>query len=209
MQRLRSYVPWCVAAAFLLWAAGASAADVLIGTVIGVRGAVFRENRSERQALTSRQPVHLGDTIIAEDGKAEILLNDGSIVSVGAKSRLVLSQYKSVSNGLTTRFRLLRGVLRLFVNRATSGGEFEIETETAVAAVRGTDWLMEVVPGRTSVAILHGIIAVSGVGAHQNAVVLLEKPGDGIDVTMGEAPGPVHPWSRERLAAVLARASFN
>ncbi len=209
MQRLRSFSPWCVAAVFLLWAASASAADLIIGTAIGVRGVVLRESGGERQALKPHDAVHLGDTIVAEDGKAEILLNDGSIVSVGAKSRLVLSQYKSVSNALTTRFHLFEGVLRLFVNRATAGGEFEIETETAVAAVRGTDWLMEVVPGRTGVAILHGIIAVSGVGAQRNAVVVLQKPGDGVDVKIGEAPGPIHPWSRERLAAVLARASFN
>ncbi|MGO8916536.1 MAG: FecR domain-containing protein [Stellaceae bacterium] len=205
----RSFPAWCVAAAVLFWATGASADDQLIGTVIAVRGEVFRQAGPDRQALTSRQPVHLADTIIAGGGKAKILLNDGSIVSIGENSRLALAQYQSVGNRLTTRLHLFEGVLRLFVNRSTAGGRFEIESETAVAAVRGTDWLIEAVPDRTGVAIIQGVVAVSGLGPHQQATVLLEKPGDGVDVRRGEPPGAVHPWSRERFDTLSAHASFD
>lgn len=210
MQRLRSFASGSAVAVLLLWTAGTAAAESPIGEVLGVRGAVFLAAGAGREALIPRQPVHRADTIIAQDGKAEILLNDGSIISVGSNSRLQLSQYEGTANGrLMARLRLLDGVLRLFVNRATGGGVFEIETETAVAAVRGTDWLIEAVPGRTGVAIIKGTIAVSGVGAQRQAVVLLQRPGDGVDVRRGEPPGPVHPWSHDRFAATLARATFH
>lgn len=210
MQGLRSFRSWCAVAVVLLWTAAAAAAEPPIGEVIGVRGAVFLATGAGREALKPRQPVHRADTIIAEAGKAKILLNDGSIISVGNDSRLRLSQYQgTATGGLMIRLRLLDGVLRLFVNRATAGGGFEIDTETAVAAVRGTDWLIEVVPGRTGVAIIKGVVAVSGVGPQQHAVVLLQRSGDGVDVRRGEPPGPVHPWSHDRFAATLARASFD
>jgi hypothetical protein len=208
MHKLKLLLLGCLAAAFLLRAGCAFAEDALIGTVIGLRGAVFREAGGHRQALTLRAPLHVTDTVVAAAGKVEILLNDGSIVTIGENSRLALAQYQSVANGRTTLLHLFGGVLRVFVNRATAGGEFEIETETAVAAVRGTDWLMEAVPGRTGVAIIHGVVAVSGRGAERQAVAVLEKPGDGVDVASGKPPGPVHPWSRERFAATLARASL-
>ncbi|HYM03633.1 MAG TPA: FecR domain-containing protein, partial [Stellaceae bacterium] len=117
--------------------------------------------------------------------------------------------YQSAANGLKTQLGLLQGVLRFFVKRSIVGAQFEVDTETAVAAVRGTDWLMEATPDRTSVAVLQGVVAVSGRGAPAGAPALLEQPGQGIDVVRGEALKPVHPWSAERLATTLARATFD
>ena len=46
------------------------------------------------------------------------------------------------------RLALVAGALRLFVAKVTPDGNFEVETETATAAVRGTDWMMETTPER-------------------------------------------------------------
>jgi hypothetical protein len=209
MKKLRRFVLGCLLAAILLPPGRAAAASPPIATVIALRGEVFREAGGNRQPLQLRDALRLDDTLVSEAGKAKLLLNDGSIVSLGEHSRLMLVHYQSVANGRSTLLRLFDGVIRIFVNRATAGGAFEIRTETAVAAVRGTDWLMEAVPGRTGVAIISGVVAVSGVGAEASAVVLLQHPGDGVDVAKDKPPEAVHRWAPKRFQSVLARASFD
>jgi hypothetical protein len=206
MGKLGLFVLFCLLAAPV---APAAAAAPTVATVIGVEGVVLREAGGERHALALRDALRLDDTLVSDAGKAKILFNDGSIVSLGEHSRLALVQYQSVANGRSTLLRLFDGVIRIFVNRATAGGAFEIRTETAVAAVRGTDWLMEAVPGRTGVALITGIVAVSGVREDRNAVVLLQHPGDGVDIAESKPPGPVHTWAPKRFQSLLARASFD
>jgi hypothetical protein len=187
----------------------AQAAEIAVAEAIAVRGDVTVESGAAKNPLVLRQALHRGDMVVSGAGKAKILLNDGSIVSLGENSRLRLADYGGTGATLGTRLFLVGGVLRLFVNRTAAGGSFEVESETATAAVRGTDWLIEAVPERTSVAVLHGSVAVSGTGAHASETVLLDAPGLGVDVPRGAAPGAVHPWSKQRFDATLRRASFD
>jgi hypothetical protein len=200
----------CVLLAMWLGAvsAAAQAAEPIIGTVLAVRGEVFRDNGGNRALLAAKTPLYAADVIVSGAGKAKIGLNDGTVICVGENTRVHIAEYQSVSNGLKTRLDLNWGVLRLLVNRSGGGGQFEVESETAVAAVRGTDWLIEVTPERTSVAILQGTVAVAGRGASATAVVLLAKSGQGTDVRRGEPPTAVATWGTERFAATVARASF-
>lgn len=209
MPKLRSYLGYCLVVVAILWTGSARSDDIVVGSVIGVRGDVALETAGERHALALRDPVHVADTIVSGAGKAKIALNDGSIVSVGENSRVVFRDYQSTANGLKTRLGLLQGVLHFFVKRSVAGAQFEVDTETAVAAVRGTDWLMEATPDRTSVAVLQGAVAVSGRGESAGPPALLDQPGQGVDVARGEARMPVRLWSAERLATTLARASFD
>lgn len=208
MRKCLSLPRLCLAAAFLLLAGEVESAEIIVGTVIGLRGDVSLETGSERHALALRDPVRLADTIVSRAGKAKIALNDGSIVSVGENSRMVLQDYQGVANGWTTRLRLLTGVLRLFVNRALAGSRFEVESETALAAVRGTDWLVDATPAGTGVAVIQGTVEVSGRDSQAQASVLLDQPGQGVDVPRGGPPGPVRPWSAQRFGTTLARATF-
>jgi hypothetical protein len=188
--------------------AAAQAGELIIGTVLAVRGDVFRDQGGNREPLAAKTPLHPADVIVSGAGKAKIGLNDGTVICVGENSRVQIAEYQSASNGLKTRLDLKWGVLRLLVIRSGAGGQFEVESETAVAAVRGTDWLVEVTPERTSVAVLQGMVAVSGRGANATAAVLLAKSGDGTDVRRGEPPTAVKTWGAERFAATVARASF-
>ncbi len=208
MRRSQPVAVFCLAAIFCLWAGGARSADIVIGSVIALRGDVSLEAGTEHRALALRDPVRLADTIVSGAGKAKIALNDGSIISIGENSRLVLQEYRSVTNAMRTRLHLIEGVLRLFVNRAIAGGQFEIESETAVAAVRGTDFLIDAKAETTGVAVIDGIVMVSGRGPQAQSSVLLEKPGEGVDVPRGGPPGPVRPWSAQRFGTTLARATL-
>ena len=208
MRYGRNIVAACLVAVAMLAAAPAgSAADVIIGSVLAVRGEVFRAGDGGQTPLAAQAPIHLGDTIVSGAGKAKISLSDGSIISIGENTRLRLSMYQSTSNDFTTRLGLLSGVLRAFVARVIANGQFEIETETAIAAVRGTDWLVDVTPAGTGVALVSGVVAVSS-RAKPEKVVVLDAPGRGTDVAPGGEPTAPHPWAAQRFQTTLERASF-
>ena len=196
----------CLFCAALLWATHSPAAEVIIGSVLAVRGEVSRGDGAKQSPLEAKAPVYLGDTIVSGAGKAKIGLNDGTVISVGENTRLRLSMYQSVSNSFTTRLNVVAGALRLLVARISTGGHFEIETETAIAAVRGTDWLMDVAADMTAVAIITGAVTVSSKG--KPGMVVLDTPGHGTDVARGEAPTNPHAWGAQRLAKALERATF-
>jgi hypothetical protein len=189
------------------WGWGAAAADVVVGSVVAVRGAVFSDAGAGQQPLTVNAPVHRGETIVTVAGKAKIALKDGTILSIGENSRMLVHHSASGASA-NIAVGLVSGVLRPLVVRATTTGRFEVETQTAIAAVRGTDWVIEATPERTSVAVLQGVVAVSG-RTDRKATVVLRSPGQGTDVHRGSAPTPAVPWGTKRLADVLARATFD
>jgi ferric-dicitrate binding protein FerR (iron transport regulator) len=80
--------------------------------------------------------------------------------------------------------------------------EFQIRTPLAIAAVRGSLWIVDAQPGRTSVFVQHGVVAVERRGG-SNIVVLRE--GDGVDVVAERAPLVRKRWGAPRAAALLAR----
>ena len=186
----------------------AFAADATVGSVLAARGAVFVETTGGRQPAASNAPVYRGDTIVTAAGKAKIALDDGSIISVGENSRVRIADYDNTADNARTRLGLISGVLRLLVARVTPSGKFEVETETAIAAVRGTDWVIEAAPDLTSVALVSGVVAVSGRDGQSQASVVLDTPGQGTDVRRGEAPIPAVRWGAQRFTTTVARATF-
>ena len=179
------------------------------GEVIGVRGTVFRIHDGARVPLSKGASVFVTDVIEAgDDGKAQLLLRSGSIISVGEKGRIVLAEFPSTDNQFTTKIDMQQGAIRLFVTHSQAGGHFEVESETAVAAVRGTDWLVEVNSEETAVAVLSGVVAVRS-KASVGGEVLLDKMGDGTDVLRGAAPSKTKTWGAKRLQKTIERASFD
>ena len=185
-----------------------AAAATIIGQVVATRGAVFRESAGRREPAAKGTALELGDTIVTDaGGKAKLQLNDGSIISVGEKARLTLSQYQSDANDYTTRVHAQEGAMRFLFQRALDLSRFEVQTETAVAAVRGTQFMMDVEPNHTAVALLSGVVAVTARGAPGGEVVL-DRAGQGTDVRTGQAPTQPVIWGAQRFASVLARATF-
>jgi len=197
---------WLLAAA--MGVTHAATADVAVGSVLAVRGAVFRDSGSGLQPLAAKATVERGDSIVSKAGKARISLADGTVISIGENTRIRLADYQGVSAATATRLALVAGALRLLVNRITPTGRFEVETETAVAAVRGTDWVVEATSEVTSVVVVSGAIAVSSRGAQAQSTVVLDTPGAGTDVPRGSAPTPPVKWAAQRYSATLARATF-
>jgi len=80
---------------------------------------------------------------------------------------------------------------------------FQIMTPQAIAAVRGTQWAVDVSGSRTSVFVVTGRVAVRRVSSNTQGVSL--GPGEGVDVEVGTAPLVVRRWPAARAAALLAR----
>jgi hypothetical protein len=198
---------WVAAMLFYVASGCAIAADA-VGMVVAVRGNVYIEAAGAPQPLVANASVRTGDAIVSRDGKAKIALDDGSIVSVGENTRVRIERLEHSRGFLRARLAIVSGVLRLLIAKVAPDGNFELESETAIAAVRGTDWVVDATPDQTSVAVLKGKVAVSGRGAAAASTVLLASPGQGTDVRRGSPPTPPIPWGPRRLADVLARATF-
>jgi ferric-dicitrate binding protein FerR (iron transport regulator) len=113
--------------------------------------------------------------------------------------------YHSSDHQLTQQPQALQldsGALMLEFHPSGSNTTFQILAPNAIAAVRGTKWVVEVAPGRTSTFVIAGAVAVSRLDATQGVVL---KPGEGADVSPGAGAIVVKTWAKKRVQALLAR----
>ncbi|PXX89106.1 peptidoglycan-binding protein LysM [Marinobacter vulgaris] len=115
-----------------------------------------------KHPLTSNTLVRVGDEILSHSGTATVELADGSVVRISPNSRLAfnrLTQYGK-SGMVDTRLRLDRGEIETRVKPLIEGGSrFEIETPSAVAAVRGTMFTLRTAPGKTDLRVTEGEVS--------------------------------------------------
>ncbi|MBW4707189.1 FecR family protein [Roseobacter sp. YSTF-M11] len=78
----------------------------------------------------------------------------------------------------------------------------QIRTPHAIAAVRGTIYIVDVSASQTSVFVVQGEVAVSTLDDSSGPVTLVA--GEGVDVVPG-TPLKVVSWGKERVSALLAR----
>ncbi|MEN6631281.1 MAG: FecR family protein [Candidatus Polarisedimenticolia bacterium] len=107
-----------------------------------------------------------GDTIrTGKDGRADVLLPEGNVVSLSAGAAMTLAE-----GAVET---LLYGEVRARVLRM--GHKFEVRTPSAVTSVRGTDFVVREIPGKpSSVVVLEGTVAFGDV---KGAKTVLVGPG--------------------------------
>jgi hypothetical protein len=190
------------------WGTAIAATDAVIGSVLAVRGNVSVDAGRGPQPLTVNTPLHASDTIVSTSGKAKLALADGTIISVGENTRVRLAEYDSSAGAVKARVNVVSGALRFIVDKVAPAGRFEVHTETAIAAVRGTDWLVDVTSDQTAVAVVSGVVAVSSLAADAPATVVLDGRGQGTDVRRGRPPTPPAVWGAQRFENTLARATF-
>ena len=92
----------------------------------------------------------VGDQIITGATAVEIRLDpSGSIVRIDHDTRFTIDAIAGRDQATRTVFTLTRGRMRMVAPRPTGEGEaYTIHTPNAVAIVRGTDFVIEVVPGQ-------------------------------------------------------------
>jgi ferric-dicitrate binding protein FerR (iron transport regulator) len=133
------------------------------------------------------------------DGKALLQLDDGSTLILGNSSRLVVRDLVSApaEHERQVLVRAARGVLR-FVARVVGDAttDIRVEAPTAVAGVRGTDWMMRIGPDSTAVFVETGSVTVMSAGPDRKEVVVPEQ--QGTDVAAEKPPTAPAPWGAQR-----------
>jgi len=89
----------------------------------------------------------------------------------------------------------------VLIELPTDNGPFQINTPHAIAAVRGTVYVVDVQPENTSVFVVRGVVAVSRKDGSQSVDLLA---GDGVVMADGE-PVVVKQWGAKKVADLLAR----
>jgi len=113
------------------------------------------------------KPLAVKDTLQWNDllkttakGRLRASLNDGSILSLGSNSQLLVVQHDAASQ--QTTLDLNYGKLRNQVVKITQpGGKYEVKTPNAVIGVIGTDFYVAYENGRTTVICYQGSVSVT------------------------------------------------
>jgi hypothetical protein len=124
-----------------------------------------------------------------------LLLSDGSEVIIRAHTRLQVQQ-PSITD--PSYFQLLLGRIRALINKRTGGAvPFELGTPSAVIAVRGTQFDVEVNPRNvTEVDVVDGLVEVYARNAPGGSVLL--EPGFSTRIGMDSGPEQPEPTNEMR-----------
>jgi len=146
-------------------------------------------------APTRRQTLPSGTLLDTGDGRLLLRLEDESEILVRPHTRLLLKQPGA---GDWNYFKLLLGRIGAHVMKRTGGAPpFQLSTPSAVIAVRGTRFDVEVSPHQTTeVDVFEGLVEVAGIAAPGASVLV--RPGYSTRVGPGGAPEPPVPTQEIR-----------
>jgi hypothetical protein len=139
-------------------------------------------------------PVALGDVLSAgPDSSIAVEFADGSVLTLHSASEMRFDHLSAhgETGMVDTRVRLLDGRLDTRVRPAVGpGSRFEIQTPSAISAVRGTQYRAAVVDAgeASNIEVLEGKVQVSGERKRR-----LIPAGFGTRVAVGQPPAPPRP----------------
>ncbi len=132
-----------------------------IGKVRRVYGKALLMHADKKAAYRLRKgmAVYQGDILVTRgDGRISVVLNDESILTLGPKTELVLnsSVFEPDAGRRSVLLNMLFGKARFFVKKFASfkNSMFKVYTSTSVAAVRGSDFIIEQVGDKTVITTL-------------------------------------------------------
>lgn len=215
MQRFSR--PWMLIVVVLLplrlWGPDASAQPRdSVGRVTALAGSatVFHKDSLQPRPLALRSSLYQED-LIRTDAASKIGLTflDGTVVNLGEATHLEITSYV-YSPRDKTQTSLLSfpvGVLRAIVKQVFPRSTFEVTTATAVAAIRGTDWMGEVKADSTAIVVLQGKVAVAHARRGITGEVTLTE-GMGTTVQADQPPSAPTQWGQARVNALLQATSL-
>ncbi|MBS3805338.1 MAG: FecR domain-containing protein [Oleiphilaceae bacterium] len=131
-------------------------------TAASGQGHVRRNGTGRTEPARKDLRLRVGDQIVTQAGEATVTLGNGSVIRVHPNSKLIfdrLTQYGKTGM-VDTRLRLERGkASNAVAPLVEDGSRYEIETPSAVAAVRGTRFSLESERDLTRLRVTEGNVA--------------------------------------------------
>lgn len=95
-----------------------------------------------------------------EESRCEIKLDDGTILKLGADTKVLLGEFNFDDDGSQTLLDVLGGSVLMKITKLGDDDEFNVKTVSAVAGVRGTEFSVEVgKDNNVEVKVLKGKVA--------------------------------------------------
>jgi len=209
-SRTHGVVGWCLLVAITavrpLWGQEA-------GTVAEVAGQVEVQHDGVWGAVALGQIISQGDSLRTGTGRVRVVFQEGSVLTMGEESEILIagSLFDRSSGVAQTLWRLIGGSARAVVGEyyKTAGSRFQIETATAVAGVRGTEFIITFDP----VAELSEVVGIEG---RVEVNGLIDRLGNTVFVTAqeltsiarGQYPTVARRLPEERLRQYLQKVSW-
>lgn len=187
------------------WACRAAAQDDL-AMLSYMKGDVqIRRNGASAFAPAEQEmALQVGDTVrTGPDSRARIVTEDDNTLILTQNSVLTIGRAESnyEDDSQNSDFNLDSGKVRAIVTKlATSNSSFQIKTPTAVAGVRGTDYVVEVDPDteESAVTVLDGGVDVEDRLGRVGNKIALDKEQE-LRFSRRNAPGRPRRLSPERV----------
>ena len=190
---------------------------VLNGATAAAEAGVGRVSRRSGETAAVRGmaivPLALGDDIFVDDivrtgpeSRLVISCTGGLQIAIGPTTELAVRTFLAGEPGgrLEMVLGLLQGIARLIGGTIPRGLTIEVDTRTAIASVRSTEWLLESTAKGTGVLSIEGEVTVLALAGGQ--VVL--QPGQGTDVPPGGPPKAPATWGEARRRDAIARTTI-
>lgn len=170
---------------FALSGAAQAFAEGAVGrfTVVDGRVDVLRPGKTRAEPVDINATVSAGDIVRTKSNSfAEIVFTDGAVLKISESSRIEIKDYELTGDDKRKSglLRLLRGKIRATVPKtlgriipiSRGPSNFEVETPTAVAGVRGTDFFVWFDRGTTGVFVLDGTVETRSSAHMENALMV-------------------------------------
>jgi hypothetical protein len=182
-----------------------------VGVVDKVEHQADIVTRGDAVAARAGTPVHLRDELrTGPSARLKLTFRDGTELTLGEKASVVIDRYvyDPKSDVGETVLQATRGAFRFATGRIKALKQKKIAVSTPVAdiGVRGTEFWGGALNGRYGVLLLDGEVVVS----NQAGSVVLSAQGQGTDIPSPfDPPGPVRPWSAEKIARAVAAVTLH
>ncbi len=187
---------WLLGFAFVMMFSFAASAQQVSGVMMVVKGDIkVTAKDGKTEAAKVGKKVTEGDTIMAgADSRAKVVMSDKNVINVSPDSKIVIEKYENDGKDKkNVELNVVYGKVRASVEQKYDGekNKFNVKTPSAVAGVRGTDFLAGYNPSTKSTQVItfSGSVAVGTPGPGGKILnPVFVRPGQMTQVGAGQAP---------------------
>lgn len=198
------FLSFCLAFCPRVWGGQESAA----GYISALQGEAYAVNADGvTRLLKVKDPVITEDYIMTEEkGRVQIVFQDNTVVTLGEKSNLKLTDYHWSKERNKGKFNVTvtEGVFRIIGGKITKSNPeaFVANTPAASIGIRGSGYAGKVTGQKLKVVLLNG----KGIDVtNTKGSVALLVPGMGTSVADAlSSPAPPHQWTAEEMFQVTS-----